>query len=29
VLDGRVADTKLWVHAPGTNEFRESTLHVQ
>ena len=29
VLDGKVADTKLWVHAPGTNEFRESTLHVR
>jgi proteasome lid subunit RPN8/RPN11 len=29
VLDGRVADTKLWVHVPGTNEFRESTLTVQ
>jgi proteasome lid subunit RPN8/RPN11 len=29
VLNGSVADTKLWVHAPGTNEFRESTLHVQ
>jgi proteasome lid subunit RPN8/RPN11 len=28
VLEGRVADTKLWVHQPGTNEFRESTLHV-
>ena len=29
VLEGRVADTKLWVHVPGTNEFRESTLTVQ
>lgn len=29
VLDGKVADTKLWVHAEGTNEFRESTLHVR
>jgi len=29
VLDGRIADTKLWVHAPGTDQFRESTLHVQ
>ena len=29
VLEGRVADTKLWVHAPGTNEFRESALHVR
>jgi proteasome lid subunit RPN8/RPN11 len=29
VQDGKVADTKLWVHAPGTNEFRESTLSVR
>jgi proteasome lid subunit RPN8/RPN11 len=29
VLEGRIADTKLWVHRAGTNEFRESTLHVQ
>jgi proteasome lid subunit RPN8/RPN11 len=29
VLEGRVADTKLWVHVPGSNEFRESTLTVQ
>jgi proteasome lid subunit RPN8/RPN11 len=29
VLEGRVADTKLWVHQPGTNDFRESTLHVR
>jgi proteasome lid subunit RPN8/RPN11 len=29
VQAGRVADTKLWVHAPGTNEFRESTLSVR
>jgi proteasome lid subunit RPN8/RPN11 len=29
VLEGRVADTKLWVHVPGTNEFRESHLHVR
>jgi [CysO sulfur-carrier protein]-S-L-cysteine hydrolase len=29
VLEGRVADTKLWVHRPGTNDFRESTLHVR
>jgi [CysO sulfur-carrier protein]-S-L-cysteine hydrolase len=28
VLEGKVADTKLWVHRPGTNEFRESTLHI-
>ena len=24
-----VADTKLWVHVPGTNDFRESTLAVR
>jgi len=29
VMDGRIADTKLWVHAPGTDQFRESTLHVR
>jgi proteasome lid subunit RPN8/RPN11 len=29
VQAGRVAETKLWVHAPGTNEFRESTLDVR
>jgi len=29
VMDGRVADTKLWVHTPGTNDFHESTLHVR
>lgn len=28
VLEGRVVDTKLWVHEPGSNDFRESTLHV-
>ena len=28
VLDGKIADTKLWVHQPGTNEFRESKLHI-
>lgn len=28
VQEGRVVDTKLWVHQPGTNDFRESTLHV-
>ena len=26
VMEGKVADTKLWVHVPGTNDFRESTL---
>ena len=28
VMDGKVADRKLWVHIPGTNDFRESTLTV-
>jgi [CysO sulfur-carrier protein]-S-L-cysteine hydrolase len=28
VQQGKVAETKLWVHKPGTNDFRESTLHV-
>jgi [CysO sulfur-carrier protein]-S-L-cysteine hydrolase len=28
VVEGRVVDTKLWVHEPGTNDFRESSLHV-
>ncbi len=26
---GMVADTKLWVHVPGTNEFRESAFTVR
>lgn len=29
VQQGRVEDTKLWVHRPGTNEFGESSLHVR
>lgn len=29
VQGGKVADTKLWVHVPGSNEFRESTLTVR
>jgi proteasome lid subunit RPN8/RPN11 len=29
VMQGKIAETKLWVHVPGTNDFRESTLHVQ
>lgn len=29
VMQGKVSDTKLWVHAPGTNDFRESTLRVR
>jgi proteasome lid subunit RPN8/RPN11 len=28
VMAGKIADTKLWVHVPGTNDFRESTLTV-
>jgi proteasome lid subunit RPN8/RPN11 len=26
VMQGKVADTKLWVHVAGTNDFRESVL---
>jgi proteasome lid subunit RPN8/RPN11 len=29
VQGGSVVDTKLWVHRPGTNEFRESKLTIQ
>jgi proteasome lid subunit RPN8/RPN11 len=29
VRQGKVADTKLWVHVPGTNDFRESSLSVR
>jgi len=29
VQQGRVADTKLWVHVRGSNDFRESTLTVR
>jgi proteasome lid subunit RPN8/RPN11 len=29
VQAGRVAETKLWVHRPDSNEFRESNLHVR
>ena len=29
VVDAKVADRKLWVHVPGTNGFRESTLTVR
>jgi len=29
VMEGRIADRKLWIHKPGTNEFEESTLKVQ
>ena len=28
VQAGTVTETKLWVHEPGTNDFRESTLHI-
>jgi proteasome lid subunit RPN8/RPN11 len=28
VMDGKVADRRLWVHKPGTNAFEESTLTV-
>ena len=28
VMAGKVVDTKLWVHVPGSNDFRESTLTV-
>lgn len=29
VQDGKLAERKLWVHRPGTNDFRESSLTVQ
>jgi proteasome lid subunit RPN8/RPN11 len=29
VMDGKVADRKLWVHEPGTDGFRASTLTVR
>lgn len=29
VQQGKLADTKLWVHVPGSNSFRESTLTVR
>lgn len=29
VQDGRVAEKKLWVHVPGSNDFRESTLTIR
>jgi proteasome lid subunit RPN8/RPN11 len=28
VQDGRVAETKLWVHKPGTDDFSESELQI-
>ena len=29
VMDGKLAETRLWVHTPGTNDFQESTLTVR
>jgi len=29
VQDGKLAERKLWVHVPGTNDFRESTLTIR
>jgi proteasome lid subunit RPN8/RPN11 len=29
VMQGAVADTKLWVHVPGSDDFRESSLTVR
>lgn len=29
VREGRIAERKLWVHVPNTNDFRESTLTVR
>lgn len=29
VQAGRIAETKLWVHVPGSNDFRESSLTVR
>ena len=29
VMQGEVKETKLWVHEPGTNDFRESSLTIQ
>lgn len=29
VVDGKVRDRRLWVHEPGTDQFRESTLTVR
>lgn len=28
VMDGKVAERRLWIHKPGTNDFEESTLTV-
>ena len=29
VMAGKLAETKLWIHVPGSNDFAESTLSVQ
>lgn len=29
VQDGKIADKKLWVHVPDSNDFRESTLTIR
>lgn len=29
IVDGKVAERRLWVHVPGTNDFTESTLTVR
>lgn len=29
VQGGQIAEKKLWVHVPGTNDFRESTLTIR
>jgi proteasome lid subunit RPN8/RPN11 len=29
IMDGKVAERRLWVHEPGTNDFKESTLTIQ
>jgi [CysO sulfur-carrier protein]-S-L-cysteine hydrolase len=29
VVEGQVKDRKLWVHEPGTDGFRESTLRIE
>ena len=29
VMDGQVADRRLWVHVPGTNDFAESSLTIR
>ena len=29
VQDGQIAEKKLWVHVPGSNDFRESTLTIR